>query len=176
MKIKPKIALIFSVFSLLIISCEDKTDSNCAPSDITLSANTVKENQPALTTVGSFSVTDQDTDDKHTFELTNDSEGSFVIIGSALKTGKPLDFESAQEHEITVLVSDSDDSSFSKSFKVTVTDEGEIFVNKISGNISANTTWKKDDQNILVGQTFVQSGVTLTIEAGTTIFLSLIHI
>ena len=170
MKIKPKIALIFSVFSLLIISCEDKTDSNSAPSDITLSANTVKENQPALTTVGSFSVTDQDTDDKHTFELTNDSEGSFVIIGSALKTGKPLDFESAQEHEITVLVSDSDDSSFSKSFKVTVTDEGEIFVNKISGNISANTTWKKDDQNILVGQTFVQSGVTLTIEAGTTIY------
>ena len=43
-------------------------------------------------------------------------------------------------------------------------------MNKISGNISANTTWKKDDQNILVGQTFVQSGVTLTIEAGTTIY------
>ena len=92
--------------------------SNSAPSDITLSANTVKENQPALTTVGSFSVTDQDTDDKHTFELTKDSDGSFVVIGSALTTAKELDYEFASEHEITVLVSDSDDSSFSKSFKV----------------------------------------------------------
>ncbi len=40
---------------------------------------------------------------------------------------------------------------------------------EISGDIISNTTWNADNEYLLVGQTFVQAGVTLTIEAGTTI-------
>ncbi|MCF7840600.1 MAG: hypothetical protein K9N22_07470, partial [Candidatus Marinimicrobia bacterium] len=40
---------------------------------------------------------------------------------------------------------------------------------QLSGTISSNTTWTADKDYLLSGQTFVDSGVTLTIEAGTTI-------
>jgi len=46
-------------------------------------------------------------------------------------------------------------------------DEGEPY--EITGNITENTTWSAVNEYILAGQTFVKSGVTLTIEAGTTI-------
>ncbi|NQU67921.1 MAG: T9SS type A sorting domain-containing protein [Candidatus Marinimicrobia bacterium] len=39
----------------------------------------------------------------------------------------------------------------------------------ISGDITADVTWTSNTEYYLVGQTFVQPGVTLTIEAGTTI-------
>ena len=39
----------------------------------------------------------------------------------------------------------------------------------ISSNITANTTWSKDNTYILAGRIFVVDGVTLTIEAGTVI-------
>lgn len=40
---------------------------------------------------------------------------------------------------------------------------------ELSGNISQNTTWTANKSYLMIGQTFVDSGVTLTIEAGTTI-------
>ncbi|NOZ03913.1 MAG: hypothetical protein GXO92_04800, partial [FCB group bacterium] len=46
-------------------------------------------------------------------------------------------------------------------------DEGESY--EIAGNITENTTWAAKNEYILTGQTFVKPGVTLTIEAGTTI-------
>ena len=39
----------------------------------------------------------------------------------------------------------------------------------ISGDITADETWTADNEYLMVGQTFVQPGVTLTIEPGTTI-------
>ncbi|MCF7796573.1 MAG: hypothetical protein K9N36_02275, partial [Candidatus Marinimicrobia bacterium] len=40
---------------------------------------------------------------------------------------------------------------------------------QLSGTISSNSTWTANKDYLLTGQTFVDSGVTLTIEAGTTI-------
>lgn len=40
---------------------------------------------------------------------------------------------------------------------------------EISGDITENTTWMADEDYLLIGQTFVKDGATLTIEAGTTI-------
>mgnify|MGYP005841542005 CR=1 FL=1 len=40
---------------------------------------------------------------------------------------------------------------------------------EISGDLTENTTWTADEDYLLTGQTFVKDGVTLTIEAGTTI-------
>ncbi|MBN2601512.1 MAG: hypothetical protein JXR87_05935, partial [Candidatus Marinimicrobia bacterium] len=40
---------------------------------------------------------------------------------------------------------------------------------QISGDITTNTTWTADTDYLLVGQTFVKSGATLTIEPGTVI-------
>lgn len=41
---------------------------------------------------------------------------------------------------------------------------------EVSGRISTNTTWTSDNKYLLVGQVFVEDGVTLTIEPGTIIF------
>ncbi|MBN2281747.1 MAG: T9SS C-terminal target domain-containing protein, partial [Candidatus Marinimicrobia bacterium] len=41
--------------------------------------------------------------------------------------------------------------------------------NEISGDITADVTWYANQDYLLVGQTFVKSGVTLTIEPGTII-------
>ncbi len=40
----------------------------------------------------------------------------------------------------------------------------------ISGRITQNTTWTSDHKYLLVGQVFIEDGVTLTIEPGTIIF------
>ena len=39
-----------------------------------------------------------------------------------------------------------------------------------SGDIEYDETWSANDYHLLTGQTFVKSGVTLTIEPGTTIY------
>ena len=39
----------------------------------------------------------------------------------------------------------------------------------VSGNITSNTTWTKDNIYLLTGFVYVKSGATLTIEAGTLI-------
>ena len=48
-------------------------------------------------------------------------------------------------------------------------DNNNSDVVELSGNISQNTTWTANKSYLMIGQTFVDSGVTLTIEAGTTI-------
>ena len=44
-----------------------------------------------------------------------------------------------------------------------------LFAIEHSGDITADETWYAADEHLLTGQTFVKSGATLTIEAGTTI-------
>ena len=44
-----------------------------------------------------------------------------------------------------------------------------LFAIEHSGEITADETWSAADEHLLTGQTFVKSGATLTIEAGTTI-------
>ncbi len=44
-----------------------------------------------------------------------------------------------------------------------------LFAIEHSGDITADETWFAADEHLLTGQTFVKSGATLTIEAGTTI-------
>ncbi len=45
----------------------------------------------------------------------------------------------------------------------------QIFAIEHSGAITSDETWSAADEHLLTGQTFVKSGATLTIEAGTTI-------
>ncbi|SMF02355.1 hypothetical protein [Pseudobacteriovorax antillogorgiicola] len=47
-------------------------------------------------------------------------------------------------------------------------DDIEDFI-EVSGSIDKDTTWSSSKEYLLIGQAFVQSGVTLTIEPGTTI-------
>jgi len=70
---------------------------NDPPTDIALSKSDVDENQPINTVVGTFSTTDPDVGDPHTYTLAGGAgstdNGSFNISGSQLRTSAVLNFE-----------------------------------------------------------------------------------
>jgi hypothetical protein len=116
------------------------TDANDAPTDIALSSNTVAENLASGTDVGTFSSTDQDTADTHTYTLvtgTGDTDNaSFQISGSTLKTNATFDFETKNSYSIRVQTSDGNGGTFQKQFTVTVTNANDAPTNLALSNSS----------------------------------------
>ncbi len=94
---------------------------------IALSNNSVAENQPSGTTVGTLSATDQDAD-THTYSLvsgTGDTDnGSFQISGSTLQTNAEFDYEAKSSYAIRVQTSDGNGGTFQKQLTVTNANDG----------------------------------------------------
>ncbi|MBT28530.1 MAG: hypothetical protein CMO01_02635 [Thalassobius sp.] len=110
------------------ISITDESEDS-APSNISLSNSSIKENQAVGTEIGSFSTTDSDVGDTHTYSLvsgTGDSDNtSFSIDGSKLKSAKAFDFETKSSYSIRVRTTDTNNKTFEKAFTISVTDEAE---------------------------------------------------
>jgi hypothetical protein len=106
---------------------------NNAPSDILLSQAMVAENQPAGTTVGTFTSTDTD-EPAQTFTYAlvvgvgDTDNASFSINGASLKTAAAFDFETKASYSIRVRTTDSGSpaASFEKAFTITVTNQNEL--------------------------------------------------
>lgn len=99
-------------------------DANDAPTDITLSNNSVAENQPGGTAVGTFTTTDIDSS-SFTYTMasgTGDTDnGSFTIVGNELRTQASFDFESKATYYIRVQTEDDGGATYQKPFTITVT-------------------------------------------------------
>ncbi len=104
-------------------------DWNSAPTDITLSATTISENQPISTTVGTVDKVDADSGDTWTFTLvagTGDTDNaSFAINGTTLVAGPSFNFEVKKEYSVRVQVSDGKGGIYEKQFTITVADVNE---------------------------------------------------
>jgi hypothetical protein len=102
---------------------------NDAPTGVALSNDSVAENQPVGTTVGTLSAADQDAGDTHTFALVagtgSTDNASFQITGSTLKTNAVFDFEAKSSYSIRVRATDSGSLTFEKQFTITVTNVNE---------------------------------------------------
>ncbi|MDP2323302.1 MAG: DUF2341 domain-containing protein, partial [Gammaproteobacteria bacterium] len=102
---------------------------NDAPTDLALSANTVAENAPNGTVVGTASTTDPDAGDTHTYQLTDTAGGRFAINASTgqiiVADGSLLDYESAASHNITVQTTDAGGLTHDQSFTITLTNVNE---------------------------------------------------
>jgi len=128
------------------------TNVNEAPTSLSLNANTVQENLPAGTTVGSFSTTDQDAGDTHSYALVSGTgstdNGLYVINGTTLKTKAVFDFEAKPVHSIRVRVTDSGGLWFEAVFTIQVID-----INEAPSNIllSKNRISEKRPVGTLVG-------------------------
>jgi len=100
-----------------------------ASTDISLDNASVDENLAAGTAVGSFTATDADTGDTHTFALVDDQgeydNSSFQIVGSQLQTAAVFDCETQDSYSIQVQATDSTGSTFEKEFSITVGDVNE---------------------------------------------------
>jgi hypothetical protein len=97
-----------------------------APTGLALSANSVAENQAIGTVVGTFTTTDSDTGDSHTYTLVSGSDdtgnGSFSITGSSLKTAASFNYETQSSQMIRVKTDDGNGGTFEQAFTITVTD------------------------------------------------------
>ncbi len=101
------------------------TIANRAPTDISLSSDTVGENQWGGTTVGTFNTTDADQGDNHTYGLVatgcaGTDNASFTISGSDMLTAAIFDWETKNSYQICVQTDDGNGGAFQKAFSITV--------------------------------------------------------
>jgi hypothetical protein len=126
------------------------TNANEAPTDITLSANSIVENAGSNATVGSLSTTDPDAGDSFTYTLvagTGDTDNSaFSINTAALTMNSSANFEAKSSYSVRIRAADALGSSTEKSFTISITNANEaptditLSANSIVENAGSNAT------------------------------------
>jgi hypothetical protein len=116
------------------------TNANETPTDIILSNNSVAENSPLATVVGTVASVDPDAGNTFTYSFTTGAgdtdNSSFSIVGNSLRTSTALDFETKSSYSVRVRTTDQGGLFFEKAFTVTVTDVDESPTNIL---ISSNS-------------------------------------
>jgi hypothetical protein len=160
------------------------TNVNEAPTNIGLSNASVPENQPVGTTVGTFSTTDPDSGDSHTYTLVAgtgaDDNAAFTIDASGnLKTAAVFDFEAKSSYSIRVRSTDSGGQSFEKVFTISVTNVNEaptltvpaaqIAYEDVDKAITGITVGNQNDGSLAVTLAVRRGKLTLGTTAGLTV-------
>lgn len=127
---------IFSIFTINV------TNVNDAPVDISVSPDTITENQIPGTTVGTFSTTDADIGETFTYALVTGAgsvnNSSFAIVGGQLQTAVSLDFEAQTMYSIRVRSTDSGGLTTEKALTINVANVNEQPTNVgLSGTVVA---------------------------------------
>ncbi len=99
---------------------------NEAPTNISVSNNSIAENKPVNTEIGTFSTTDPDIGDSFTYSLVSGSgstdNASFIISGNKLLSSIIFDYETKNSYSIRVRTTDQGGLYFEKIFIIFVTD------------------------------------------------------
>lgn len=106
------------------VATQTETPVNAPPTDLTLDGQSVAEDAALHSVVGALSATDADGDDL-TYALTDNLGGFFEIVGNTLRVASALDFETNENHEVTVSVSDPAGASVEETFTIAVSDVNE---------------------------------------------------
>lgn len=103
--------------------------STQAPTSISLSNNTISEDSPIGTTVGTFSTIDPDAGDTHTYTLVTGTgaidNAAFQIVGNELRNAVAIDFDSQATYSIRVRSTDSGGLFTEQVFTITATPVNE---------------------------------------------------
>ena len=144
---------------------------NAAPTDITLSSNSVDQAGGANATVGTLTATDPDVGDTFTFTLvagTGDTHNSlFNISGNTLRANNAAALN-AGTYSVRIRVADSYNSSLDKAFAIMVTDTVAPSAPSTPDMTSGTDTGISNTDNITSNTTPVFTG---TAEAGSTVTL-----
>ena len=101
-------------------------DTNQAPTDLELDSNTIAENEPFNTPIGTFTVVDPDPDDRHVVSLVegdgDDDNGRFQIRDNVLYSLVSFDFEEKDSYSIRVQGRDPAQATVTEVFAISVTD------------------------------------------------------
>jgi hypothetical protein len=124
--------------------------ANQEPTDINLSSDTIDENNPSGTTIGTFSTTDLDVGETFTYSLVSGQgdadNGAFTIQDNQLLTNQEFDYETQNSFSIRVKTTDSSGGTYEKSFTIHITDVSEIVnVTSISIKTQPTMTYNEGD-------------------------------
>lgn len=115
-----------SITETFIISVEGGI-TNAAPTVLALNPTSVVENLPAGTTVGTFSTTDPDVGDTHSYQLLPSSQypdnAFFAVSGSTLVTLRAFDAVSTPTFNVRAKSTDSGGLSVEQTFTISVTED-----------------------------------------------------
>ncbi len=104
-------------------------DINESPSALSISNQTIAENNAVGITVGTLSTTDQDTSNTFTYSLvagTGSTDNSnFTIDGTSLKAGISFNYETKNSYSIRIRTTDQGGLSFERAFTISVTNVNE---------------------------------------------------
>ncbi len=112
--------LLFAFVALTLFSCSKDDEKPNTPPKMADQAFTVAENISDSQIIGTVTATDTD-EDALAFEITTNDKDLFEITEAgalSLASGKSLDFNTAQSHQIMISVSDGEDEATTK---VTIT-------------------------------------------------------
>jgi len=146
--------------------------ANQTPTDITLSASSVAENQSVGTAVGTLGTVDPDAGNTFTYSLVSGTGStdntSFTISGSTLQTAAIFNFEAKSSYSIRLRTTDQGGLWFEKTFIIGVLNVAEV-VPTITG-ISTDTGSSASDgitsdPTLLINGTS-EPGMTITIYRG----------
>ncbi len=134
------------------------TNVNEAPSDLSLSANSVAENAATGTVVGTITGTDADAGDTKTYSLTDSAGGRFAINSRTgqitVADGSLLNYEQATSHPVTVQVTDAAGLTYNETFTINLTN-----VNEAPTGADATVTITEDTTHTLTTANFGFSDV-----------------
>lgn len=138
-------------------------DVSQVPTDISLSASSIAENNLENAVVGSLSTIDPDSSDAHSYSLVAGPGGSdnasFNISENSLRANGTLDYESKSSYSVRVRSTDLGGGSFEKAFVINVTDVNETPsdttppVIQLNGATSVSVDW---------GGSYTDEGATAT--------------
>ncbi len=99
---------------------------NQSPANISLSNDSMAENQPAGAKIGIFTTDDADSADTHTYSLIagagDTDNGNFNSKGDTLYASTSFDYEQKKQYSIRVQTDDGNGGMFAKTFTIKVTD------------------------------------------------------
>jgi len=102
---------------------------NSAPTNITLTASTIQENNASGVTIGALTTTDSDSGDTHTYTFADTANypdnSNFSIGGANLQAAAVFDYETKASYVILVQTTDTPGATYTKTFTISITDVDE---------------------------------------------------
>ena len=134
--------------STFVISVNDVND---APTDITLSKDSIDENSAVGTVIGILSTIDPDdigNDNEYNYTINGPPADTFQIVSDTLKTKIPLNYEAQSSYTIQITTDDGQGGIYDSTFVISVKDVNE---NPTKIILSNNIIAKNSNVGTIIG-------------------------
>ena len=126
--------------AIRVVITNPKPEDALGPTNINLSNSSVIETSSIGATVGNL--TSVGGTGPFVFTITDDPDSKFSINGNDLELGDTLDFDIANEHNVTIRVEDANNKTFDKTFIISVIENINVnnFLVRFNGIDESGTT------------------------------------